>query len=400
MQDAMAARMRSGWDVYEIARLDDPYPVWAELRESDPVHDAGGRVWLVTRRDLAEQVLRDPRLQAGAGVAESFGEAEGLLADVMAAWLMSLDGEAHQYARNLVSREFTPRRVAALAPVVGSLASGLVADWLERALREPADLVEALAFALPSRVMCHLFRIELAEWRERVEPLFRPPPGTQLPQGGAIQGLAEYFDELVRAPDEIDPKSLLSLLSVPDPEAGELSDLEVVANCVLLVTAGIDTTTALIANSVLCLLQNPDQLALIRTDAERVPAAIEETLRFEPPALSASRHAVEKFSLGGREIPAGSQLLISIAAANRDPRRYADPDRFDVTRSDIEPLTFGGGRHFCLGAALARLEGRAALDALLATGHELELDSFRWRKDNPTVRGPAELRVRARPRTA
>jgi cytochrome P450 len=392
--------MRSGWDVYEIARLDDPYPVWAELRETDPVHEAGGNVWLVTRRDLAEQVLRDPRLQAGAGVAESFGEAEGLLSDVMAAWLMSLDGEAHQYARNLVSREFTPRRVASLAPVIGSLAHELAAAWFERALGAPADLVEALAFALPSRVMCHLFRIELTEWRERVEPLFRPPPGTELPQGGAIQGLAEYFDELVRAPDEIDPKSLLSLLSLPDPEAGELSDLEVVANCVLLVTAGIDTTSALIANTVLCLLQNPEQLALVRADPELVPAAIEETLRFEPPALSCSRHAVEKFSLGGREIPAGSQILVSLAAANRDPRRYADPERFDLARADIEPLTFGGGRHVCLGASLARLEARAALEALLEPGHELELQSLRWRKDNPTVRGPAELLVRARARNA
>jgi cytochrome P450 len=367
------------------------------LRESDPVHEAGGKVWLVTRRDLAEQVLRDPRLQAGAGVAESFGEAGGLLADVMAAWLMSLDGEAHQYARNLVSREFTPRRVAALAPVITALARQLTGRWLESALREPADLVEALAFALPSRVMCHLFRIELAEWRERVEPLFRPAPGTELPQGGAIQGLAEYFDERVRAPDDIDPKSLLALLSVPDPEAGELSDLEVVANCVLLVTAGIDTTTGLIANTVLCLLKNPEQLARVRADPELVAAAIEETLRFEPPALSASRHAVEKFSLGGREIPAGGQLLVSLAAANRDPRRYSDPDRFDVLRADIEPLTFGGGRHFCLGAALARLEARAALDALLESGHEFELDGFGWRKDNPTVRCPAELRVRARP---
>jgi cytochrome P450 len=389
--------MRSGWDVYEIARLDDPYPVWAELRESDPVHEAGGEVWLVTRRDLAEQVLRDHRLQAGAGVAESFGEAGGLLADVMAAWLMSLDGEAHQYARNLVSREFTPRRVAALGPVITRLAHELVAAWLARAEREPADLVEGVAFALPSRVMCHLFRIDPAEWSERVELLFRPPPGTELPQGGAIQGLAEYFDELVRAPDDLDPKSLLSLLSVPDPEAGELSDLEVVANCVLLVTAGIDTTTALIANTVLCLLNNPDQLALLRADPELVPNAIEETLRFEPPALSASRFAAEKLPLGGREIPAGGQILVSLAAANRDPRRYADPDRFDVTRADIEPLTFGGGRHFCLGASLARLEARAALDALLGTGRELELETLRWRKDNPTVRGPAELRVRARP---
>jgi cytochrome P450 len=394
----MAARMRSGWDVYEIARLDDPYPVWTELRESDPVHHAGGNVWLVTRRDLAEHVLRDSRLHAGAGVAESFGEAEGLLADVMAAWLMSQDGEAHQCARNLISREFTPRRISALMPVVSSLARERVSAWLERAQREPADWVEHVAFALPSRVMAHLFRIDPGEWSERVEPLFRPAAGSEPRQGGAIQGLAEYFDELVRAPGDLDPKSLLSLLALPDSEDGELTDLEVVANCVLLVTAGIDTTTALIANTLLCLLRNPEQLALVRRDpGALIPAAIEETLRFEPPALSASRYADEKLSLGGREIPAGSQILVSIAAANRDPRCFADPDRFDVTRSGLESLSFGGGRHFCLGAALARLEARAVFEALLESGCELALDSFAWRKDNPTVRGPSLLRVRALP---
>jgi cytochrome P450 len=393
--------MRSGWNVYEIACLDDPYPVWAELRDTDPVHHAGGNVWLVTRRDLAEHVLRDSRLHAGAGVSESFGEAGGLLADVMAAWLMSQDGEAHQCARNLISREFTPRRVSGLAPFIGSLARERVADWLERARREPADWVEPVAFALPSRVMCHLFRIDPAEWSERVEPLFRPAAGAELRQGGAIQGLAEYFDELVRAPDDLDPKSLLALLAVPDEEDGELTDLEVVANCVLLVTAGIDTTTALISNTLLCLLQNPEQLELVRADPEAlIPAAIEETLRFEPPALSASRQVDEKLSLGGREIPAGSQILVSIAAANRDPHCYRDPDRFDVTRSGPESLTFGGGRHFCLGASLARLEARAVFEALLESGCALELDSFAWRKDNPTVRGPSELRVRALPRKA
>jgi cytochrome P450 len=363
------------------------------------VHEPGGKVYLITRRDLAEQVLRDPRLHAGAGVAESFGPAEGLLADVMAAWLMSLDGEAHLDARNLVSREFTPRRVAALAPVIDRVARERVAAWLERAQSEPADLVEALAFALPSRVMCHLFRIDPAEWRERVEPLFRPPPGTEPPQGGPIQGLAEYFDELVRAPDDIDPKSLLALLAEPDPEAGELTDIEVVANCVLLVTAGIDTTAALIANTVLCLLRHPDQLARVRSEG-LVLQAIEETLRFEPPALSASRHAAVSFTLGGHEIPAGAHILVSLASANRDPRRYPDPDRFDVTRTDVDPLTFGGGRHVCLGAALARLEARAALEALLDATEELELGSYAWRKDNPTVRGPAHLHVRARPRRA
>jgi cytochrome P450 len=249
--------------------------------------------------------------------------------------------------------------------------------------------------------MCHLFRIDPAEWSERVEPLFRPAAGAELRQGGAIQGLAEYFDELVRAPDDLDPKSLLALLAVPDEEDGELTDLEVVANCVLLVTAGIDTTTALISNTLLCLLQNPEQLELVRADPEAlIPAAIEETLRFEPPALSASRQVDEKLSLGGREIPAGSQILVSIAAANRDPHCYRDPDRFDVTRSGPESLTFGGGRHFCLGASLARLEARAVFEALLESGCALELDSFAWRKDNPTVRGPSELRVRALPRKA
>lgn len=397
----MAARMRSGWDVYEIARLDDPHPVWAELRETDPVHHAGGNVWLVTRRDLAEHVLRDPRLHAGAGVAESFGEAEGLLADVMAAWLMSQDGEAHQYARNLVSREFTPRRISALGPVIGALARERVTAWLERARSGAADWVEPVAFAVPSRVMAHLFRIDPAEWSERVEPLFRPAPGADLPQGGAIQGLAEYFDELVRAPDDLDPKGLLSLLAVPDAEDGELSDLEVVANCALLVTAGIDTTTALLSNTLLCLLQNPDQFEQLRREPDTlIPAAIEETLRFEPPALSASRHVVEKLSLGGREIPAGSQILVSIAAANRDPLCYAEPDRFDLARGGPESLTFGGGRHFCLGASLARLEARAVFEALIEANCELELESFAWRKDNPTVRGLSALRVRAHPRRA
>jgi cytochrome P450 len=390
------ARTR-GWDVYEIALRDDPHAALRELRESDPVHDAGGGVFFLTRHEDVLRVFRDPLLHAGIGVSESFGAASGLLHDVMAGWLMSLDGPEHQRSRGLVSREFTPRRVAALEPAIDAIAAELV-EQLARGAAEPdgADLVQGLAFALPSQVIRHLFRIEPAEWAERVEPLFRPG-GPGFAGGAALLGLAEYFEAKLARPERLPPDGLLALLRVADAEAGALSELKVVANCVLLVTAAIDTTTGLLANAVLCLLRHPEALARAAAEPAFLEAAIEETLRFEPSALSGSRFATAPVEVGGRRLPAGSHLLCSIAAANRDPRRFADPDRFDPARGAIEHVTFGGGRHVCLGAPLARLEARRTLGALLARlpGLALAEERVEWRKDNPTVRAPARLRVRA-----
>ena len=193
---------------------------------------------------------------------------------------------------------------------------------------------------------------------------------------------------------------LLRALCVPDAELGELSRLEVIANAVLLVTAAIDTTRGLIGNAVLCLLERPELVAGIREQPDRIPAIVEETLRFEPPALSCSRYARDDFTLGGDEIPGGSQLLLGLAAANRDPDRYDRPDLFDPERDQTGLLSFGGGRHFCLGAALARSEARIALERLLVSGaHDFELvEPPSWDLRNPTVRALERLPVRVRPR--
>lgn len=397
-EPAPRSGLSRGWDIYEIALRDDPHAALRELRESDPVHDAGGGVHLITRHADVLRVLRDPALRAGSGVTESFGASSGLLFDVMQSWLMALDGPEHVRARGLVSREFTPRRVAALASEIESIADRLVAALArEVESAEGGDLVRHLALALPSEVIRHLFRIAPEEWSERVEPIFRPG-GAGLAGGAVLEALAKYFQEKLEHPARLPPDGLLALLRVEDPRIGRLSDLEVVANCVLLVTAAIDTTTGLVANAVLCLLRNPDALAAVLERPERLDAAIEETLRYEPSALSASRHAPEPVRVGERLLPAGSHLLCSIAAANRDPRRYERPDEFLLDRPEREHVGFGGGRHVCVGAPLARLEARAALAALLRRLPRLELaeDPVAFRKDNPTVRAPLRLLLRSK----
>lgn len=253
--------------------------------------------------------------------------------------------------------------------------------------------MQALAFPLPSQVIRTLFGFEPAEWSREIEALFAPGAAGETDALATLNALTQFFQG--RLEDPI-PEGLLAKLQVPDAELGALSRLEVIANAVLLVSAGIDTTAGLIGSAVRCLLERPALLARVREDPGLIAAAVEETLRFEPPALSCSRTTPEPVVLAGVEIPAGSQLLLSLAAANRDPERYPDPDVFDLDRDHTGLLSFGGGRHFCLGAALARAEAESALERLLLRGKlDLELLSPpRWDPRNPTVRALADLRVR------
>ena len=185
---------------------------------------------------------------------------------------------------------------------------------------------------------------------------------------------------------------MLARLRSADAELGALSELEVVANAVLLVSAAIDTTTGLIANALVCMHRFPAQRERVRADASLLAGAVEETLRFEPPALSCSRFAARALELGGVPIPEGANVLVSIAAASRDPARFLFPNEYDVTRAAERSLAFGGGRHVCLGAALARLEAQLALGALLRAAPRLALEAeISWRTDSPTVRAPRVL---------
>ncbi len=379
------------WDIYSIAFADDPHSRWRALRESSPVLDTGGGVFFITRWDLVDACLRDPRHGAGAGVAASFGAESGLVADVMRSWLMSLDGPPHQRARDLVRREFTPRQIEGLRGLVCEISDRLVASIEATAAGEIVDLIPSLAFALPSEVIRLLFGIPSDEWSAGIESIIRNVGSTPADGIAMIEGVAREFDVRLRSGKLA--SGLLAKLCMPDPELGALSALEVVANAVLLVTAAIDTTSGLIGNAASCLFERPELLARVRQDPSLIAAVVEETLRFEPPALSCSRSAGVDFELAGVPIPAGSQLLLGLGAANRDPLRYADPDRFDIDRDLAGLVSFGGGRHFCLGAALARMEAQIAIERLLVRT-DLDWDlagPAHWQKRNPTIRAHDSL---------
>jgi cytochrome P450 len=283
---------------------------------------------------------------------------------------------------------FTPRAVEALRPEIQRIIDGLLDAMAARASAgEAIDVVGKLAFPLPMEVVRLLFGAPPDEWAEHVVPLFAGADPL-----GPMVALAEYFEHEViprrrRQPGE----DLFSGLV-----RGDLADEELVANAVLLVTAGFETTECLLANAVLCLLRHPDQRAVLLGDPRgRARNAVEEVLRFEPPALSTTRQTTEDVEVAGRTIPAGAKVLFSVIAGNRDPARYEEPDRFDITRPDVRPLTFGGGVHGCVGAALARLEGEVVVGSLFARFPHLALaeDEITWTADNPTVRRPARLLV-------
>jgi cytochrome P450 len=388
--------------VYSISLADDPHAEWREIRSRAPVLAAGGDVYFVSRWQSVDAILRDPRHGAGVGVAASFGdegEARGLAFDVMRVWLMSLDGAEQTRARGLVRRAFSPRRIEALRPLITRTTDRLIGEIEAQARDEPVDLVAQLAFALPSEITRTLFGLEEAEWQDEVVRVIHEvddSPGASL---AMIDGLARFFERRL-ARDAI-PDGLLAQLRVPDPELGALTPLEVVANAVLLVTAAIDTTAGLIGNLAHCVLDRPALRARLRAEPACARSLVEETLRFEPPALSCSRRAGVDLELDGQPIPAGSHLLLGLAAANRDPDRYPDPDRFDLDRDFQGLLSFGGGRHFCLGAALARLEAQVVAERLfVASGLDFErLESAVWQRGNPTVRALERLPVRGRPRS-
>jgi len=388
----------TGWDIYEIAREDTPYPSWKKIREESPILDLGDGVFFVTRWDLVNQVLRDSRLLAGDGVIASFGGGDGMASKIMRAWLMSLDGAPHNRARGLFRRQFTPQTIDSMREFIGEVADRMICEIESTRVDEPFDLFEALAFALPSEVIRILIGIDSETWKSRLEPALRTDRPQELQGAGMIEEIARVLKDFVGEGNT--PEGLLQRLQVSVPEFGSLSTFEVVANGVLLITAAVDTTAGLIGNSIRFLLERPEVVARIREDPQLVSAAVEETLRFEPSALSCSRYAPEAISIAGVDIPAGSQLLLSLGAANRDPDRYSHPDDFDIDRDQSGILSFGAGRHFCLGAGLARAEAQIAVERLLVSGtcDYTLVGPAVWNKQNPTVRVLEQLLVQARPR--
>ncbi|MCI0386709.1 cytochrome P450 [Streptomyces sp. CNQ085] len=399
----MSTRERAPVDLASLGEdfARDPYPVYAELRARGPVHRVrlpeGLEAWLVVGYEEARAVLADPRLSKHWSNASPALPAGSPAAGVS---MLSTDPPDHTRLRRLVAREFTARRTASLEPRVQEIADGL----LDVMLKEPdrrADLVDAYAFPLPITVICELLGVPFLD-----RDAFRAWSATAVGDAdlkekrAANEAVTTYLTELLEKKRRRPGEDLLSaLLHTADEDGDRLSPEELLGMAWLLLVAGHETTVNLIANGTLALLTHPDQLALLRSDPSLAEGAVEEMLRYDGPVETPTyRFTTGPVEIGGTVIPGGGKLVLAaLADANRDPGRFAEPGRFDIRRESRGHLAFGHGIHHCLGAPLARLEGRVAVRALLERCPDLALDihpaAVSWRQ-GVLIRGPHRLPVR------
>ncbi|WFB08578.1 cytochrome P450 [Streptomyces sp. LX-29] len=392
----------------------DPHSVYARLRESAPVCPMrpphGVDTYLVTRYEDARTALADPRLSKDMYGAMDvyqriFGETSVALDDHM----LNCDPPKHTRLRKLVTAAFTPRRVEALGPGIQQITDRLLDTC---PAHEPVDLLTAFAFPLPVVVICELLgvpesdRRDVQTWSTTIAHTGFSPESKRA-GAEAERRLLGYLTELIGDKRDRPGEDLLSALAaVRDEDAedgrGRLTDHELVSTAFLLVFAGHKSTAYMIGNSVFHLLREPEQLRALRERPELMEHAVEELMRYDGSVESSTfRYAAEELELGGVPIPKGALVQISLTSANRDPRRFTDPDRLDVTRQEniqTGHLALGHGVHYCLGAPLARMELRTALTTLFTRFPELALavpaDEVPWLEvPFPAFRGLAELPV-------
>ncbi len=386
----------------------DPYATLARLREIAPVRQVdlpdGGSTWLVTRYDDVRAAFTDPRLvkDPRAVLPEAERPAEPLVPGPTGHMLLLNDPPVHTRLRKLVVQAFTVRRVAALRPRIEQIAATLL-DALPP--DEPVDLVAGYAVPLPMAVICELLgvppadREAFAHWSNT---MIDNSPREAKQQASA--SLAAYLGELVAATRAEPDEALLSGLVAASDEDDRLTDEEIIGMGMLLLIAGHETTANLVTNSVFALLRDPDVRAravATRAAGESLAPLVEEFLRWGSPVSNApARFAAADVELGGAVIPAGAMVTLSLAAANRDPARFAAPELHDADRDTSGHLAFGHGIHFCLGASLARLEGEVALGTLLDRYPQLEsagaLEDLVYRH-SVLIHALASLPVRLRP---
>ncbi|WP_405596470.1 cytochrome P450 [Streptomyces sp. NBC_01410] len=380
----------------------DPYAAYGRLREAGPVHRIAGTdglpAWLVTRYDDVRQALADPRLSLDKRNAAPGGYRGLALPPALDANLLNMDPPDHTRIRRLVSRAFTPRRIAQLREPIRKTADQLL-DAI--APHGRADLIASYAAPLPITVICDLLGVasqDRCDFRVWTDVLVAPDPAEPSRAKEAIGALLAFFTRLIARKRTSPADDLLSALIAVRDEEDWLSEDELMSLAFLILFAGYENTVHLIGNATLALLSHPDQLDALRSDPARLGGAVEEFARYDGPVpLAIRRFPTEDITIGGVVIPAGETVLLSLAAAHRDPHRFTEPDRLDIGRDATGHLALGHGIHYCLGAPLARLETEIALAALLERFPRLELDvpygELRWRP-SMRARGLLALPVR------
>jgi pimeloyl-[acyl-carrier protein] synthase len=387
--------------------LANPYPLFHRLRTEDPVHwDVFLHTWVVTRYAEVLEVLHTfsadrthtPEKLTAMGLGDM-----SPLAQLMVKQMLFMDPPAHTRLRSLASQAFSPARVAVLRTHIRDIVKRLLDDVQDKG---EMDIIHDLGEPLPAIVTAEMLgvptsdRHRLKAWSADFAEMlgnFQHNPEHAPRMLRAVEEMTSYFRDQVRLQMDHPREGLVHSLTTAEVDGDRLSEDEVVATCIVTMVGGLETTTNLIGNGVLTLLRNPEETKRLREDISLVPSAVEEMLRYESPSQHTGRLAPADVELGGRSIHKGQAVMAVMAAANRDPQRFPDPDRFDITRTDNRHLAFGYAAHFCFGAALARVEGQEVFEAIMRRLQDLELRPapLTWR-NNLGLRGLIALPVKFR----
>ena len=395
---AMLARERwqSGVVYNPLSRqtAQDPYPVYAALRERDPIHRSGlMNSWLFTRHADIDTILRDHRRFGNDPRKGKLSRRQraNLPADEEFTMLF-LDPPDHKRLRALVNKAFTPKAVNALEPHIRKLLGALLDE-----IDDPAgfDLMQAVAQPLPVIVIAEMLgvppedRAQFKVWSDQRARTLEPviDARERAASEAAAIALDAYFRPIIQERRSAPQDDIVSALAQAEEEGDRLTEREMLNMLRLLLIAGNETTTNLIGNGVLALLRHPDQLQRLREDPSLIPSAVDELLRFDSPVQTDFRRALEDCEVNGFPLKKRDNIVVLLGAANRDPDVFEDPDRLDVGRGDRSHLSFGRGIHHCIGAPLARLEGRIVLEMLLERFPQVSL-----RGENPRFRNSIVLR--------
>ena len=393
--------------------LANPYPIFAQMRSNDPIYwSAESNYWILTRYADIISMVQSDRLSSNRIAAHSArmpDEAKAYFRPFFTAvssWMLMIDPPDHTRLRALVVNAFTPHVVENMRGLVQDLVNNMLAAVKDQGRM---DVMTDLANPLPATVIAELLGVpgtdqrQFKEWSDDIavalsgidtggskEELFRLYDVAQK----SLLALSDYFRERVvelrRSPRE----NLLSALAQAEEQGDRLSEDELFANCVLLMIAGHETTTNLIGNGILALLQNPGQREALASNPELIGSAVEELLRYDSPVQKMGRIALADIDVGGKHITKGQLVCVSFAAGNRDPEQFESPEQLDITRKPNRHLAFGHGLHYCVGAALARLEGQIAINGVLRSLPKIQLasENLEWYR-NFTLRGLKSLPV-------
>jgi cytochrome P450 len=384
-------------DLKSARNVQDPFPLYTWLRDHDPVHwSASLNTWVVTRFEDVAAIFSRPETFSSdrfRKIDERYASdrpAVRAVAEVLGHWLVFRDPPDHDRLRGLLQSSFTPKQLAASQDRI----QRTVDDLLDRVgARGAMDFIRDVAFPLPASVIAGL----MGAPEEDLEPIKTWSDRLAAYLGGAVverdnvaeasagvAALVDYFDRLLRERERRPREDLMTLMLRAEHEGDRLTHDEVVANCILLLFAGHETTTNLLGNGLFHLLRHPAQAALVAADPSLLHGAVEELLRYDGPVPATVKIATADVAWNGRAIRAGDMVVPSLASANRDPRRFPDPDALDVRRDFERHMAFAAGIHFCLGALLARLEARVVLATVFRRLARLALTATepRWK---PTI---------------